>query len=206
MLARFFTSLAAGVLLALTLPSAAAAEWHFVPNIGWTFQADTSFLDLDQGTSKVHWTFGGTVTLVGSGIFGVEGLIDWTPGFFTNEDLAEPVRTVSKSRTLAVMGNAVLTTPRDWTEYGLRPFVSSGFGVIGFSKTETNNVFPIERNVAAFNIGGGAIGFLSKHTGVRFDLRYYTSLPQPEAQSQNSCIGRCHLRYMTFTAGVVIRR
>lgn len=204
MLARFFKSLAAGVLLALTFPSAAAAEWHFVPNIGWTFQADTSFLDPDQGTSKVHWTFGGTVALLGSGIFGVEGMIAWTPAFFTNDQVALPE--VTKSRAVAMMGNAVLTTPRNWTEYGLRPFLSGGFGALGFSRTEAHNVFPIERNIAAFNLGGGAIGFLSKHTGVRFDLRYYSSLPQPEAQSQDSCIGRCHLRYMTFTAGVVIRR
>jgi len=203
--ARFLRSLAAGVLFALTFPSVAAAEWHFVPNIGWTFQADTSFLDLDQGTSKVHWTFGGTVTLVGSGIFGVEGMIDWTPGFFTNEDVAEPARNVSKSHALALMGNAVLTTPRNWTEYGLRPFLSGGFGMLGFSRTEVNNVFPDERNFPAFNIGGGAIGFLSKRTGVRFDLRYYSNLGEPTAASE-SCIGTCHLRYMTFTAGVVIRR
>ena len=203
--ARFLRSLAAGVLFALTFPSVAAAEWHFVPNIGWTFQADTSFLDLDQGTSKVHWTFGGTVTLVGSGILGVEGMINWTPGFFTNEDLAEPARNVSKSHALALMGNAVLTTPRNWTEYGLRPFLSGGFGMLGFSRTEVNNVFPDERNFPAFNIGGGAIGFLSKRTGVRFDLRYYSNLGEPTAASE-SCIGTCHLRYMTFTAGVVIRR
>jgi hypothetical protein len=203
--ARFLRSLAAGVLLALTFPSVAAAEWHFVPNIGWTFQADTSFLDLDQGTSKVHWTFGGTVTLVGSGILGVEGMIDWTPGFFTNEDVAEAARNVSKSHALALMGNAVLTTPRNWTEYGLRPFLSGGFGMLGFSRTEVNNVFPDERNFPAFNIGGGAIGFLSKRTGLRFDLRYYSNLGEPTAASE-SCIGTCHLRYMTLTAGVVIRR
>jgi outer membrane protein with beta-barrel domain len=201
--ARFLTSLAAGVLLALTFPSAAAAEWHFVPNIGWTFQADTSFLDLDQGTSKVHWTFGGTVTLLGSGIFGAEGMIAWTPGFFTNDEVAESARNVSKGHTLAMMGNAVLTTPRDWTEYGLRPFLSGGFGTLGFSRTDT--VFPDKRNFAGFNFGGGAIGFLSKRTGVRFDLRYYSNLGEPDAPP-DSCVGPCHLRYMTFTAGVVIRR
>ena len=203
--ARFLRGIAAGVLFALTFPSTAAAEWHFVPTIGWTFQADTSFLDPEQVTSKVHWTFGGTVTLLGSGIFGVEGMIAWTPGFFTNDDVAEPLRIVTKSHTLAMMGNAVLTTPRDWTEYGLRPFVSGGFGSLGFSRTDANIVFPDKRNMPAFNIGGGAIGFLSKRTGVRFDLRYYNNLGEPDAPPA-SCLGPCHLRYMTFTAGVVIRR
>jgi len=199
--ARFLTRVAAALLLALTFPSAAAAEWHFVPTIGWTFQADTSFLDPDQGTSKVHWSFGGTVTLVGSGILGVEGMIVWTPGFFTNDEVG---RIVTKSHTIAMMGNAVLTTPRDWTEYGLRPFVSGGLGVLGVSRTEVNNVFPDKRSIPAFNIGGGAIGFLSKRTGVRFDLRYYNNLTEPAPGE--SCFGPCHLRYMTFSAGVVIRR
>ena len=97
------------------------------------------------------------------------------------------------------------TTPRDWTEYGLRPFLSGGFGTLGFSRTDVNNVFPDKRSMPAFNFGGGAIGFLSKRTGVRFDLRYYSNLGEPDAPPA-SCLGPCHLRYMTFTAGVVIRR
>ena len=65
--------------------------------------------------------------------------------------------------------------------------------------------FPDTGNIPAFNIGGGAIGFLSKRTGLRFDLRYYNNL----TQSEESCpiaFGRCHLRHMTLSAGVVIRR
>jgi hypothetical protein len=202
--ARFLTSLAAGVLLALTFPSVARAEWHFVPTLGWTFQADTSLFDPDQGTSKVHWNFGGTVTLLGSGIFGVEGMIVWTPGFFAGDELLGQPAIVQKSHTFAIMGNAMLTTPRKWTEYSLRPFVSGGLGVLGYSRTEFKTVFPDTGNIPAFNIGGGAIGFLSKRTGVRFDLRYYNNLPQ----SEDACvsIGRCHLRYMTASVGVVIRR
>lgn len=135
--ARFLTRVAAALVLALTCPSAAGAEWHFVPTIGWTFGADTNLIDLDHGTSKVHWNFGGSVALLGAGIFGVEGMIGWTPGFFTNDDVALMDRIVTKSRTVTMMGNAVLTTPRNWTEYGLRPFVSGGFGVLGVSAPKT---------------------------------------------------------------------
>lgn len=203
MLARSFTSLAAGVLLALTFPSTAAAEWHFVPTIGWTFKADTSIFDPEGGTSRVHWNFGGTVTLVGSGILGVEGMFVWTPRFFNNDQ--SPVQFVSKSHTFAMMGNVLLTTPRHWTEYGLRPFVSGGLGVLRVSRTDVTPIFPGTGNIPAFNIGGGAIGFLSKRTGVRFDLRYYNNLT-PSEDTCPTTIGQCHLRYMTFTAGVVIRR
>ena len=160
-----------GLFLALTFPASAAAEWHFTPTIGWTFAANTSLLDPDHGTAKMHWNFGGSVTLLGGGIRGVEGMVNWTPGFFTGDEVI-----VSKSHTVAYMGNIMLTTPRKWTEYGLRPFVSGGFGMLGFSRTEVNNVFPDEGNIAAFDVGGGAIGFLSKRTGLRFDLRYYSNL------------------------------
>ena len=203
--ARFLTRVAAALALVFTFPSVAGAEWHFVPTIGWTFGADTNLIDLDHGTSKVHWNFGGSVALLGSGILGVEGVIGWTPGFFTNEDVALPDRIVTKSRMVTMMGNAVLTTPRNWTEYGLRPFVSGGFGVLGVSRTE--DVLPEGWNTAAFNIGGGAVGFFSKRTGVRFDLRYYNSLHRGEDGCPTFKLGvGCHVRYMTASVGVVIRR
>lgn len=202
MLARFLTRLAAGVLLALTFPSAAAAEWHFTPTIGWTFAADTNLSDPDFGTSKVHWNLGGSVALLGAGILGVEGTVVWTPGFFAGNEIL-----VSKSHAVAMMGNVVLTTPRKWTEYNLRPLLSGGFGFLGVSRTE--NLFPDTWNTPAFNIGGGAVGFFSKRTGVRFDLRYYNSIHHGE----EGCppIGArippgCHVRYMTASVGVVIRR
>jgi hypothetical protein len=198
--ARFLKSVAAAVLLALTFPAAVAAEWHFTPTVGITFKADTSLLDLDQGTSKIHPDFGGSVTLLGAGILGIEGIVVWTPGLFT----ASGAR-VTKSHAVAMMGNMVLTTPRSWTEYGLRPFVSGGFGALRASWTDV--IFPSSGTFPAFDIGGGAIGFLSKRTGVRFDLRYYNNVTQPEASCPiDFSFGRCHLRHMTLSAGVVIRR
>jgi hypothetical protein len=195
----FFRIFAPGLFFALTFPASAAAEWHFTPTIGWTFAANTSLLDPDHGTAKMHWNFGGSVTLLGGGIFGVEGMVNWTPGFFTGDEVI-----VSKSHTVAYMGNIMLTTPRRWTEYGLRPFVSGGLGMLGFSRTEVNNVFPDDGNIAAFDVGGGAIGFLSKRTGLRFDLRYYSNL-KPSNEGPIS-FGSTHLRYMTASIGVVIRR
>ena len=68
-------------LLALT-PQPASAEWHFIPTIGLTFGGKTSLIDLEQSTGKVHRNIGGTVTLLGQGIFGVESVFVYTPGFF----------------------------------------------------------------------------------------------------------------------------
>ena len=97
-------------LLAVT-PRPAAAEWHFIPNVGLTFAGKTSLVDLEQATDNVHRNIGGTVTLLGQGIVGVESVFVATPGFFQSTD-----DIVTSSRTIAFMGNVVLTTPRRWTE------------------------------------------------------------------------------------------
>jgi hypothetical protein len=193
-------TLAASCLLVLVFPQSAAAEWHFTPMVGLTFKGKTSApADTDLAAAKVHRNFGGSVSLFGGGILGAEGLVVWTPGFLTGD-----LGLVDKSRSIAVMGNAIVTTPRRWTEYSLRPFVSGGFGVLTAYKKEFRVVFPLDRNIPAFNIGGGAVGFLSKNTGLRFDFRYYTSFTRfHEATSEADPV---HMRYMTASVGLVLRR
>ena len=167
--------------------------------LGTTFFIKTSVVDLDAATDQIHRNFGGSVALLGSGIFGAEGLIVWTPGLFTGDK-----GLVKNSRVISVMGNVLVTTPRRWTEYSLRPFVSGGFGLVHVSNTDVAKVFPFDSNLPAFNIGGGAIGFLSKRTGIRFDLRYYSNLARSDEGPV--AVGRVHIRYMTASVGVVLRR
>jgi hypothetical protein len=195
MRAAILRGLAAICLMVFALPRVAAAEWHFTPMVGLTFLGKTNLINSDLAAGKVHKNLGGSVALLGSGVVGVEGFVVWTPGFFTGHKL------VKSSRSFAAMGNVVVTTPRRWTEYSLRPFLSGGFGVINTSTTE--DVFPEKRTMSAFDIGGGAIGFLSKRTGLRFDLRYHGTLSR---SSDELSFGRAYLRYMTASVGVVIRR
>ena len=140
------------VLLAAT-PRPVAAEWHFIPMAGITFKGNTSLVDVEAATSSVHPNFGGAVALLGDGVLGAEAIFVMTPGFFERGSL----NLVEKSRSLAVMGNAVLTLPRRLTEYSLRPYVSGGFGLVRAS-VETG-VFPVASNLTGFNIGGALSGF-----------------------------------------------
>jgi len=83
--------------------------------------------------------------------------------------------------------------------------LSGGFGFFGVSRTDT--LYPGSWNTPAFNIGGGAVGFFTKRTGVRFDLRYYNSIHKGnEGCPVASFPPGCHVRYMTASVGVVIRR
>ena len=196
-----------GVLL-VCVPKTALAEWQLTPFLGLTFKGDTTLTDHEQATDKTHWTFGGSVALMGSGPVGAEGLVVYTPGFFQQDnppavDGVLPPDIID-SRTLAIMGNVVLTTPRSWNEYGLRPFVSGGIGLLHAATTEALALTPVNTNLLGYNIGGGAVGFLNDRVGLRFDLRYFSNL-KPSDDPELSVTVRVHLSYWTGSVGVVLK-
>lgn len=185
----------------LAVPGIAAAEWHFTPLVGLTFKGRTSGVrDWEGATTKVHKQFGGAVTAISAGTVGFEGLFLDTPRFFKGDK----VDLVDESGSIALMGNVVVTAPRRWTEYTLRPFFSGGFGLMRVVDVDKARVAPTKENLAGFNIGGGAIGFFTKRTGVRFDLRYFRTLRPVEEKPIS--INSVRVRYMTLSAGLVLRR
>ena len=193
-------TLAACVICVLASPAAAAAEWHISPMIGATFAGKTTLNDFDQATGKVHPNLSLSGALLGGGLLGVEAIASLTPGFFQTGDGTF----VKESRAYTIMGNVVLTAPRRWTEYFLRPFVSGGFGLMRATQVDALEVLPASTSLFGYNIGGGAVGFFTANTGVRFDLRYYGTLRGYDRGG--IAIGEVQLRYMTAAVGVVIRR
>jgi hypothetical protein len=185
------------------LPATVAADWHITPFLGLTFQGETTLLDYESAVGTTHWNLGGAVTLLGAAPIGVEGLVVYTPGFFQQDNPPPDRPDVVESRAVALMGNVVLTTPQRWNEYGLRPFVSGGIGLLHASAKEAPEVLPVKTNVLGYNVGGGAIGFLTERTGLRFDLRYFSNL-KPSDDFDNA-IGRVQLSYWTASVGVVFR-
>lgn len=202
---------AAAVCLLLLLACAreAAAEWHFTPMGGLTMLGSTSMFDPEEGTGSTHLNAGFGVGWLSRGVFGVEALTTWTPNFFEGDpqsDFLDPGANrvgIKSSRTVSLMGNIVITLPQRWTEYGLRPFISGGFGLMHASSIDDSEILPIRVNVRGVNVGGGAIGFLTEKTGLRFDVRYHSTLNRLEGAP---AIGAAYLRYVTASVGIVIRR
>ena len=187
----------------IALPTHASAEWHFTPMAGASFLGNTTLLDPEMGSDKVHLQVGGAVALVGSGLLGVEGVTVFIPSFFRGESsvLGQPLE---HGRSFALMGNVVVTAPQRFTEYGLRPFVSGGLGLMQASSLDRPGLLRVASRFAGYNIGIGAVGFLSQRRGVRFDVRYYSSLNRPDQGPV--ALGRVHLSYMTASIGLVLRK
>lgn len=189
----------------LAAPVPAVAEWHITPMVGMTFAGKTTIQDFENATGSIHPHVGVSVTYLTSGILGIEGLAVVTPGFFQSGDQ----NLVESSRSTALMGNVMLTVPSRWAEYSLRPFVSGGLGLLRTTQNDPLDQLGVTTNVAGFNIGGGAMGYFSNSIGVRFDLRYYSTLHGVDERASDDGavgIGPVRLRYMTATVGVVIRR
>jgi hypothetical protein len=188
-------------------PHALSAEWHFTPMLGVTFGKGTNLVPFGGATDERDRSYGATVSRLGEGILGFEGGVALTPRFFESERPPNP-RLLERTRVATLMGNVVLTTPRLWTEYSLRPFVSGGLGVMDvlIDYPEAGNPFRVDDTAWGFNIGGGAIGFLTDRTGVRFETRYFSTLGRkdfgPVATRDGS---QAHLRYFTASVGLVIR-
>ena len=192
----------------------AAADWQFTPFFGWTFKGSTTLREIEIGSAEsVHWNFGGTVTLVGRGPIGVEGLFVYVPGFFTGGNWLPPVTPgqgpgVNSSHVYALMGNVVLIAPKSWNEYGLRPYLSGGLGLLNATQVDQGGVFTFRQNIPAYNLGGGATGFLTDHTGLRFDLRYVANLhnqDDPLALDPVTGLNVRKLHYWNLSIGVVFR-
>jgi len=207
--------LALSGVLFLTCPRTAAAEWQFTPFIGYTFKATSTFVDFDLGedreaTDQTRLNFGGAVRLIGESPFGVEAYYVHTPGFFDPKPQFNIVLPrVLESRTYAVMGNVVLSTPRHWNRYGLRPSLSAGVGLMHASLEDQLDVIRYRVNLLGMNVGGGAVGFLSDRVGVRFDLRYFRNIKGvPEGELDFPVTGGepVRLRYWTIGFGVVVKK
>jgi hypothetical protein len=198
-------------LVLLGLPVAARADWSLAPFLGRTFQGDTTLIDHEQGAQAGHWHFGASVTMLGTGPLGVEGLIVYTPQFFQQdeppvfEDVA-PVNIV-KSRTFALMGNAVLAKPQKRTDYAPRLFLSGGLGLLHASATDFNGLTPVSVSLPGYNIGGGVMGFFSERAGLRLDLRYVGTLKERELKPGEAPIslGPARLSYWTANVGFILR-
>jgi hypothetical protein len=188
-------------LLAVSAPSSAGADWLVMPFIALDFAGTTSIVDLEQAAGNAHLTYGGAVGWLGAGVFGWEADFAYTPGFFETDEGPE---LVTSSHVLSLMGNLVVAAPLSWTNLSLRPYATGGFGAIQASTHDGLNVFTVDRTLWGFNAGGGAMGFISDRTGLKWDLRYFRNIKSDEGASGVG-FGTPSLSFWRLSMAVVLR-
>jgi hypothetical protein len=204
-------ALACAVVLCGSLREA-RADYLFIPFIGGTFAGRTAFLtgrledltgQLEAGGSQ-RPTFGGSAGWLSSGLLGIEGDFSYTPGMFQRDTERLPPGFIYDSSVITLSGNVIVAVPQAVTGYSLRPYVVGGLGLIQTHFNYDDVFTTVDDDSLGFNVGGGAIGFLTPRTGVRFEVRHFRTFDREPNEATLEVLPR--LSFWRFTVGVVIRR
>jgi opacity protein-like surface antigen len=157
-------------LLLVVGPASARADWLFTPNIGVGFGGDSS--------SNDKLTYGASIGYMGAGIFGFEADLAYTPQFF--EDNTGHFSFTDSDNVTTAMANLIVGVPVGGQHgHGVRPYFAGGMGVMKTHVQDTAQLFNVSDNDLGVDIGGGVMGFVSEHVGLRGDVRYYRDLQNP---------------------------
>jgi len=188
------------MLLAL-VPATARAEWQLKPFGGITFGGETTFVDPDHQIGEVKLNLGVSGLWLGD-VFGLEGDVATTAGFFNGDpDLLSTL--ILKSHVATVTGNVVVAMPKRIAQYGLRPYGVFGFGMMDVGLYDKLAALPISTVLAAWDVGGGATGFLSDLVGLNWELRYFKSMSGKPISGQS--VETEQLSFWRATMGISLR-
>ena len=178
-------------------PAQASAEWIFTPFIGASFAAGTDNIDFDNVIDGSKMTYGGTLTWVGSGVFGFEVDFGYAPEYFEGDD--DDVDFVDSSNYTSLMANVVLSAPRG----AFRPYATAGVGMLKTFVDDVDDAFDVDRNALGFNLGGGVMAFFTDRVGIRGDLRYFRQMTEANDDEVNFDVTA--FRFWRGTVGVSFR-
>ena len=202
---RRLQKLLAALVVAVCLPpSTASADWLIAPFVGSTFAGRTAFLTFEHGDGDKQLVFGGSAGWLTDGLVGFEAEFAYAPRFYERDNRSG---LVTDSYLWTLSGNVIITVPLSVTRESLRPYVVGGLGVINGRSEDVVNVFPElqeqQRALAAFNVGAGVIGAVTRNAGVRFDLRHMRSLSR--GQNPVTLVSQTKLSFWRVTAGVTLQ-
>jgi len=186
--------------LVLTAAPARAADKQIRPFFGATFGGSTTFVDLEKASGRFNPVVGVSAVWLGE-MFGVEGEFADAPGFFQ----AGSQHLVLSSRVTTLTGNVVVAAPRRYTEYGLRPYLVGGAGMMRAHIEDYFGIFKVARVLPSFDVGAGAIGFITADVGICWEVRRFQSLGGSSEEQGLTTIGHERLSFWRASMGLAIR-
>ena len=185
-----------GAALLLLCVRTEAADRQIRPFAGATFGGTTPFVDFEDAASKLHPAIGVDAVFLGE-MFGVDIDVADVPGFMEADN-----QLVVHSRVTTLCGNVVIAAPRRLAEYSLRPYVVAGGGLMRARRITSFNVFDVSSVTPAFDVGVGAVAFVTNKTGVAWDVRRFQSFSD---SSERTAGADDHLSFWRATMAVVFR-
>lgn len=177
------------------LPGTARADWLFTPALGGTFGGDTN--------GNEHFTYNLSLGWMGAGIVGWEADFGFTPEFFESSD--GDFDFDGGNNVVSAMANALVGIPvGGQTGGGFRPYFAAGIGLLQTEARTNDDLFAVDNSEFGFNLGFGAMGFMTDHVGFRGDVRYLRSFEDPSEDNEfDIAVG--NFDYWRGTAGVTFR-
>lgn len=175
------TVLVAVFLSAVARP--AAADWLFTPYLGVVFGGAANTFDVEEFDDQFEsrFTFGGSLSWMGGGIFGFEVDYSLAPNFFQLKGAEEDIELLDLDSSIQTfMGNLIVGVPVGGTTGGgIRPYLAGGVGLMRANIESPADLFDnLSTNETGFNVGGGLHVFFSDNVGLRGDIRYFRALEQ----------------------------
>lgn len=185
--------------LCLSTRPAAAEDLFLVPVLGVSFGGGTSIFDPEKAAGRPKLAIGGGLLWLGEGVLGVDGEVAFIAGYFERDGAL-----VTRSAVTTAIGSLVVSVPRRWVGWSLRPYGVAGAGLIRVTSRDVLGVLPVAENLRGLRFGGGAIGFFSDTVGMKLDLSYFRTVGG-QGEVGGIAFGRARLTFWRGAAGLVLR-
>lgn len=147
-------------LLLVMTPASARADGFVTPFIGYLFGGDSASCAGQTGCSPRRKSYGVSVGAFGASV-GFEEELSYAKDFF---GAAAGV----KNSVFSAMSNVLFLGAQG----SVRSYVVSGVGLIRASVVSLDQT-RVDSNVMGYDLGGGANALLTRHAGLRIDVRRF---------------------------------
>lgn len=166
--------------------------------MGGALSSKTTLIDLERSPQTTRPMLGVSGAWLSDGILGIEGSAVYSPGFFQRSNTL-----LIGSHLRMASGTVILAAPLQLTRESLRPYVTAGVGSIHVGLEDVLGLFTQSRSMPAFVVGGGALGFVTRTTGVRFDVRRVQSLDRVTSRLTGTT--QTSLSFWQASLGIALR-
>lgn len=190
--------------LALALPVTASAQnWFVTPFVGANFGGSADFGDFPDRDDEVQrrLDLGATIGW-NPNVVGFEFDFGWSPNFF-QDTTGDRNYGFGDSNVTTLMTNLLISAPAGT---GLRPYVSSGLGLIRAHISGGTDLFNnLSTNDLGVNIGAGVNGQFTDNVGLRGDLRYFSALRDSDPGDDGTVPSLGSFHFWRGTVGLMFR-